>query len=192
MRRILAPAFMRLWFVAVPSATLLACGGVDPGGGGGGGVFDFLDDTSGEGEGEGEAAAEVEAEPDTIELHTGGEELVFPNATGGYRAENDRTVIGGGRTTDSGTETVALATSGQSSGSITCDVSNVISWNAWDGDNPVAYSSRREGGSCSLELLEYGDVGERIRGTFDAVLVDADGNVAETSGSFDVPRIEDQ
>ncbi len=181
----------RTLLIAAAALTALpACGGPDDGTGTGG----FADLFPGAAEAEEEAEEEegvVEAAPDTVMVRVDGEEIVFANASGAYRGEGDNTVVFASRILDEGNESIALLVAGAEAVTVSCDVNNAVSWNAWQDGAAAAYSSRREGGSCTVDLATYGEVGGRLSGTFEAVLVDADGRVRDLRGAFDAPRGED-
>jgi hypothetical protein len=197
MRRATGHALSRGLLIASALTAVLACGGVDdeesPGG-----LRDLVQ--SGEGqregegarEGEGEAEGRLQATPDTLTVRFDGERIVFGNASGSSRSQGRQTAIGASRFVGENNESITLLMARGDAGLVRCDFNSAVSWNAWPGGAAAVYSSRREGGSCTLELVEYGQVGGRLRGTMDAVLVDAEGRAGDMVGSFDVTRVGDE
>lgn len=130
---------------------------------------------------------------DAVNTETDGTPARFNGATGRWRSDINGTILGAARVLDEGAESMNLRFDADGTGTFTCGTDALISYNARGSDgSPLLYSTRPEGASCTVVVATYGAVGERIRGWFEATLIEGAGNAIEMVGSFDVPRLEDQ
>lgn len=166
-------------------------GNDDDGGDGDGGDIDGGDDGDG-GERGPDDGPPVDYILDAVNTETDGSPAVFVGATGRWFDEINGTILGAARVLDDGAESMNLRFDGAGTGTYNCASDAVISYNALaDDGSPLFYSSRPEGASCIVVVETYGEVGERIRGWFDATLIEGNGNTVDMAGAFDVARLAD-
>ncbi len=203
---------LRLSLAPVVVVGFAACGG-DGGGDddagalfedvfGDGGLLDGGDDDDageddddagedGDDAGEGGDGPDVDYVLDAINTDAAGG-AQFVGATGRWRADINGTMVGGARVLEVGAESIAVRFDGGGAGTYTCGTDALISYNARDGAGaPLLYSTRPEGAACSVVVETYDEVGGRIRGYFDASLLEGAGGTLDLSGAFDVERLSD-
>lgn len=163
-------------------------GGDDDAGGDGGGGDDAGGDDAGGG-----GAPPLDYITDAVNAEVGGEPAQFNGATGRWRTDINGTMLGAARVLDVGAESMNLRFDGGSTGTYTCGTDALISYNARAGDgSPLLYSTRPESATCTVVIDAYDDVGGRIRGWFEATLIEGAGNALDMVGTFDVERLADQ